>query len=376
MFKRTVFPFIKNHLFQRKALIIYGARQVGKTTLLKEFQKTIEHDSLFLNCDEPDIADALSQKTSTQLKRFLGNHKLILIDEAQRIKNIGITIKLLVDQFPEMQIIATGSSAFELSNKIIEPLTGRKFEFYLYPFSIEELNSTYTKIELHRILSERLVFGMYPQVVLAADNADRILKEITNSYLFKDMLQYQNIRNADLLKKLLQALALQIGSEVSYTELAGLLGIDRKTIEHYIHLLEKSFIIFRLNPFSNNQRNELKKMRKIYFYDNGIRNALIQNLNPIQLRQDVGSLWENFIISERIKHNQNHLIDAEGYFWRNHQHQEIDYIEQLQNQIKGYKLKWMPKPNLKAPKSFLDFYPNASFEVIHSENYLPFLGIQ
>lgn len=236
----------------------------------------------------------MTDKTSTELKAFLGDKKLIIIDEAQRVKNIGITLKLLIDNFPKMQIIATGSSSFDLSNEISEPLTGRKNEFHLYPFSIEEISQKYSKIETNRLLERRMIYGMYPEAVKGGEDLVKNLKSLAQSYVYKDILQYQNIKNPESLVKLLQALALQLGNEVSYNELAGLTGLDKNTVSNYIQILEKAFIIFRLSPFSRNLRKELKKLRKIYFYDTGIRNALIGNFNPLDLRTDAGALWKTF----------------------------------------------------------------------------------
>ncbi|GAF88241.1 unnamed protein product, partial [marine sediment metagenome] len=273
-------------LFKGKLVVIYGARQVGKTTLIKEMQKNYFDKSIYINCDEPDMREALTKKTSTELKSFIGNNNLVLIDEAQRVKNIGITLKLIVDNYPKIQVIATGSSSFDLSNEIVEPLTGRKYEFYLFPFSLEELKEIYSEIEINRIIENLTIFGMYPDIVLQKDDTAGLLREITKSYLYKDVLQYQNIKNPEVLEKLLQALALQIGNEVSFNEIARIIGIDKKTVSSYISILEKAFIIFRLKPYSKNLRSELKKLRKIYFVDTGIRNAIINNLNPFNLRQD------------------------------------------------------------------------------------------
>ncbi|MDD4271984.1 MAG: ATP-binding protein [Patescibacteria group bacterium] len=372
--KRTIQAKIEKDLFKGKIAIIYGARQVGKTTLAKEIQKKYPNDSLYLNCDEPDIRDALTNKTSTELKSFLGNKKLIIIDEAQRVENIGLTLKLLADNFSEMQILATGSSSFDLSNKIAEPLTGRKNEYYLFPFSLEELKSIYSTMEIDRILERRIVFGMYPEIVQGGDKPEQNLKSLALSYTYKDILQYQYIKNPEILEKLLRALALQIGNEVSYNELSEMVGIDKNTVAGYIQLLEKAFIIFRLGPFSRNLRNELKKLRKIYFYDTGIRNALINNLNPLELRQDVGALWENFIISERIKYNQNNFLDKNIYFWRTTQGQEIDYIEDGGGKVAGFEMKWQ-KDKFKKPKVFLEAYAGSDVELINKNSYKKFIGL-
>jgi len=371
---RIIQKRIKKFLFKGKTIIIYGARQVGKTTLVKSIQKEYVKNSAYFNCDEPDVRAALMDKTSTEIKNFFGNRKLIILDEAQREKNIGLTLKLMVDNFPSTQIIATGSSSFDLSNKIAESLTGRKYEFHLYPFSLTELNDKFSDLEINRLMGKMMIFGMYPVVALLSGDEEkgRELKELAKSYLYKDALQYQNIKNPEILEKLLQALALQIGNEVSYNELAGFLNIDKNTVANYIRILEQAFIIFRLNPFSRNSRNELKKMRKIYFYDVGIRNAIINNFNPLNLRQDVGALWENFMISERLKRN-NTGENIKSYFWRTKQGQEIDYLEEFAGKISGFELKWKQN-KWRAPKIFLEIYPKSSTLLINQNNHKKFWG--
>jgi len=366
--KRAIQDSIEKSFFKGKVIIIYGARQVGKTTLVTEIQKKYADQSLYLNCDEPDIRSAFLEKTSTEIKSFIGNKKLVILDEAQRIKNIGLTLKLMVDNFPDIQIVATGSSSFDLSNKIVEPLTGRKYEFYLYPFSLEELGSIYGELEINRILEQRIVAGMYPEIIFSGPETEQKLKTLARSYLFKDILEFQNIKNAEVIEKLLQALALQIGNEVSYNELAQTVGVDKNTVASYIQILEKAFIIFRLSPFSRNLRNELKKLRKIYFFDCGIRNAIINNLNPLNLRQDVGALWENFIISERMKHNHNNNSDKNAYFWRTREGGEIDYLEEAGGKLNGFEIKWSEE-KLKIPKVFAEAYPESEIKLINRKNY-------
>jgi predicted AAA+ superfamily ATPase len=368
---RKIQKSLENSLFQGKVIILYGARQVGKTTLVKEIQKKFADEAVYFNCDEPDIRQALTDKTSTELKEFLGNRKLVILDEAQRVNNIGLTLKLLIDSYPQMQIIATGSSSFDLSNKIAEPLTGRKFEFHLYPLSLEELKSIYSNMEIDRLIEQRMIFGMYPEIVNAQGDSGARLKELARSYLYKDILQFQNIKNNEAIEKLLQALALQISNEVSYNELAQMTGIDKNTVSSYIQILEKAFIIFRLGPFSRNLRNELKKLRKIYFYDTGIRNVLINNLNPLNLRQDRGALWENFIISERLKFNNNNDKSPNAYFWRTLQGQEIDYLEDANGKISAYEFKWQ-KDKLRQPKAFVAAY-KSEVKLINRENYREFV---
>lgn len=372
MINRIIQNSIEKALFTGKVVILYGARQVGKTTLVREIQKKYESNSIYLNCDEPDIRYALESKTSTEIKSFFGNNKLVILDEAQRIMNIGLTLKLVADNFPDIQVIATGSSSFELSNKIAESLTGRKYEFFLYPFSLEELKPIYSELEMDRLLEEKMIFGMYPEIILGGDEKQKKLKSLARSYAYKDILQFQNIKNPDVLEKLLQALALQIGNEVSYNELAAMVGVTKNTVENYVRILEQAFIIFRLTPFSRNLRNELKKLRKIFFYDTGIRNALINNFNPLNLRSDVGALWENFLIAERMKLLNNHEIEAKGYFWRTQQGQELDYLEDSGEKIQAVELKYK-KDKFKTPKSFSDAYPDAEVKLINKSNYKDFV---
>ncbi|OGI29496.1 MAG: ATPase [Candidatus Moranbacteria bacterium RIFOXYA12_FULL_44_15] len=375
MVKRKVQDLIEKALFKGKIVIVYGARQVGKTTLVKEIQKFSSKDSVYLNCDEPDIREALTNKTSTELKVFLGGKKLVILDEAQRVKNIGLTLKLLVDNFPEIQILATGSSSFDLFNEAQEPLTGRKYEFQVYPLSLEELSHVYSELEISRLLEHRIIYGMYPEVVLNEDDIENKLKSLARSYLYKDVLQYQNIKNPEAIEKLIRALALQVGNEVSYNELAGLIGIDKNTVANYIQILEKAFVIFRLEPFSRNLRSELKKLRKIYFYDTGMRNALINNLNSLDLRQDTGALWENFIISERMKYVNNNGLEKNTYFWRTVRGQEIDYLEEAGGKLSGFEFKWT-SDKFKKPKIFLDAYPGSSLELVNRNNYKKFVGLE
>jgi len=370
--KREIQDILQKSLFQGRVVILYGARQVGKTTLVKNVMTEYREDALYLNCDEIDVRQALTDKTSTELKAFIGDKRLVVIDEAQRVKNIGLTLKLLIDNFPNTQIIATGSSSFELSGKIKEPLTGRKTEFFLLPFSIKELTQVRSPLEIKRSLEDLLIFGSYPGVFLASNEREKIVRELATSYSYKDVLVYQDIRNPELLEKLLQALALQIGSEVSYSELAQLLGVNKITIENYVRVLEQAYIIFRVGPFSRNIRNELKKKRKIYFYDVGLRNALINNFNPLSLRQDVGALWENFLVIERMKKNNNLEIINNIYFWRTTTGKEIDYIEEADGVLTGYEFKWHKKTFI-APKEFLENYENSKVNLVNKDNFLDFI---
>ncbi|MFP4473508.1 MAG: ATP-binding protein [Candidatus Omnitrophota bacterium] len=371
--QRDVQRRIESHLFKGKAIVIYGARQTGKTTLARLIQQNYADDAQYYNCDEIDIRQAFGRKTVTELRPLVGSKRLVILDEAQRVEDIGLTIKIMVDNFKDVQVVATGSSAFELSDKIKESLTGRAYEFHLYPFSMRELTALYAPHELPRMINDRMIFGMYPEVVF--DNDQELLGQLADTYLYKDILAYQNIKSHDVLIRLLQALALQIGQEVSYNELGSLVGIDKKTVESYIGILEKAFIIFRLSPFSRNLRNELKKLRKIYFYDTGIRNALINNFNPPNLRQDTGALFENFLIAERIKQNSNLGRRRNIYFWRTHQQKEIDYIEEAGGELKGFEFK-TARGKYKPPREFLKAYPNSTVELINRENCIEFVKQQ
>ncbi len=372
MIKRQIQSDIEACFFKGKAVIIYGARQVGKTTLIKSIQKKDYQNSLFINCDEPDYRAILTDISSTELKEIIGSKNVVFIDEAQRVKNISLTLKLFVDNFPEKQVIATGSSSLDLSDEIVEPLTGRKYEFQLFPFALSELEDKYSFLEIQRILENRIIMGMYPEIVKKSDEAKILLKSLASSYLYKDVLQYQDIRKPELLEKLLTALALQIGNEVSYNELANLLGVSKQTVANYIQLLEKSFVIFHLSPFSRNLRNELTKLRKIYFYDTGIRNAVINNFNPMEMRQDIGQLWENFMISERLKQNAIIGRQVNTYFWRTHQQQEIDYLEDAKGKLKGFEFKWKTG-KYRIPKIFLKTYPGSEVQLISKNNFQEFI---
>ena len=378
LIKRTIQKFIEKNLFEGKIIVIYGARQVGKTTLLKVLQKQYSNKrSLFINCDEEDSRNSLYNVTSTYLKNLFKGYDIIFIDEAQRVKNIGLTLKIAIDSMPEKQLIVTGSSSFDLANEINEPLTGRKYEFHLHPFSLNEIAGSLSPFERRRLLPTWLTFGLYPDVINKPNKAEFVLNNLTQGTLYKDALEYQNIKRSELLFKLLQALAFQIGQEVSYNELANLLKTNKATVERYVYLLEQSFIIYRLTPFSRNLRNELKKLRKIYFYDVGIRNALINAYGPLEFRNDIGALWENFIISERIKYNLNHNHRTNQYFWRTRKQQEIDYLEEENQKLSAFEFKWNPKKVRKqAPKPFREAYPNTPFRSITPENYQEFVGLE
>jgi uncharacterized protein len=368
MINRSIQEQISVHLADRKAIIITGPRQVGKTTLLRSMFKG-EDSLLWLNGDEPDIRLKLQNANTSQLKSLIGPHKTLVIDEAQRIENIGLTLKLIIDNLSDVKVIATGSSSFELANKINEPLTGRKWEMNLFGFSLEELTNHFGSLEEHRQLENRLIYGSYPDVINNPGKEEQVLSALADSYLYKDILAWNKVQKSDKLELLLQALAYQVGNQVSYTELGQITGLDNETVENYIRILEQAFIIFRLGPLSRNLRNELKKTRKIYFTDNGIRNAIIKQYNPIKLRNDVGALWENFVINERRKHLNNHQINVNAYFWRTHAQQEIDYIEERNGEMDAYEMKWNPSKKWKLPKSFGEAYNVRKQLIVSPENY-------
>lgn len=370
MIKRELFQKLNEKFNKGKAIVLLGPRQVGKTTLINTCLEG--KDFLFLNGDDPEIRNLLENTGVSKLRSIIGKNSLIFIDEAQRIKDIGLIAKMIIDQFKEVQLLISGSSTLEINQSTQEPLTGRKFEYQLFPISWEEFENHVGYLEANTQLEERLIYGMYPDVLNNRSDAGEILKQLTTSYLYKDLLSITGIKKPELLDKLLKALALQIGSEVSYNELANLLQIDKNTVSKYIDLLEKAYIIFRLNSYSRNQRNEIKNNRKIYFYDNGIRNMIINNLNPLELRTDKGALWENFLISERIKLQQYNQLYTNNYFWRTVQKQEIDFVEEKNGQLTAYEFKWNSKGKAKIPASFINLY-NAIGKIIDKENFREFV---
>jgi len=372
MITRILEKTITEKLFKKKAILLMGARQVGKTTLLKKIVKDNEN-TLWLNGDEPDIQALFLNMSATRLKALLGQRNLLVIDEAQRIENIGLRLKLITDSIPEVQLIATGSSSFELASKVNEPLTGRKWEYKMFPLSFLEMVRHNGLLKEKRLLPHRLLFGYYPDVVNHPGEEKEVLKELSDSYLYKDLLTWEKIQKPDKLVKLLQALAYQVGNQVSYNELGQVCGLDSKTVEKYIILLEQAFVVFRLGSFSRNLRNELKSSKKIYFYDNGIRNALIANFNQVEMRTDVGALWENFLVSERMKYIAYSRKWVNKWFWRTKQQQEIDYLEESDGTLCAYEFKWNPKTKFRMPKTFIKTYPKAVISVIHRDNFEPFL---
>lgn len=372
MIPRTLGKIVENNLFKGKAVIVLGARQVGKTTLIRQILQN-NPDLLWLNGDELDVQNLFREISATRFKAIFGNKKIIVVDEAQQIADIGIRLKLITDTLPEYQLIVTGSSSFELANHLNEPLTGRKWEYYMYPLSFAEMVQHHGLLEEKRLVPHRLVYGYYPEVVTQQGNEETILRQMANSYLYKDIFRLEQIKKPDSVVKLLQAIAFQIGSQVSYAELAQLCGLDGKTVEKYITVLEQSFIIFRLSSFSRNLRNELKFSRKIYFWDNGIRNMLISNLSQIENRTDTGALWENFIISERKKFLHYADLWPNSWFWRTKQQNEIDYLEERNGELTAFEFKWSHDAKFRQPVTFANAYPNAGFKVIHKENMEDFL---
>lgn len=373
--QRSIQKEIEKTLFKGKVIIIYGPRRIGKTTLAKEIINTYGDQAKYINCDNIEAREALSIHDDKKLRKYLGTGKIFVIDEAQRVLNIGLSLKILVDTYPDIQIIATGSSSFDLSNRINEPLTGRYRSFTLFPISVFEIkNSFQNDFNFDKILNQTLRFGAYPEIV-SGKSEDPILylNEIANNYLYKDALEYEGIKKPEVLLNLLKLLAHQIGNEVSYNELATKLEVSRDLILHYIYVLEKAFVIFRLHPFSRNLRNEIGKKNKIYFYDIGIRNALISSFNILESRNDIGALWENFCIVERIKRIQYGQWYRNLYFWRNTRGKEIDLIEEYDGQLYGYEFKW-GFGEYKIPKEFIDEYKNSSILIVNRSNAKEFLG--
>jgi hypothetical protein len=372
MIKRILQEKLLDKFHTGKAIIILGARQVGKTTLIKQLFSD-KNEVLWLNGDEIDVQRIFEEISSTRFKAIFGNKKNIVIDEAQRIKDIGLRLKLVTDILPEYQLIVTGSSSFELSNKLNEPLTGRKWEYQMFPLSFNEMVNHHGLLEEKRMIPHRLVYGYYPEVVTKQGIEKDLLKQLCDSYLYKDILMLEQIKKPDHLVKLLLAIAYQIGNQVSYAELGQISGLDAKTVEKYILVLEQSYIIFRLGSFSRNLRNELKFSRKIYFNDNGVRNALISNFSQIENRTDTGALWENFLVSERRKYLQYSGQWANSWFWRTKQQNEIDYLEEKDGLLTAYEFKWNPTAKYRQPKLFKETYPEAGFKIIHKDNPEDFL---
>jgi uncharacterized protein len=364
--------WIKDKLYKGKVIIVIGPRQVGKTTLINEILKS--ENFLFLDGDDPTIRELLNSPNTEQLRGILGNYPLVFVDEAQRIKDIGITLKIIHDRFNDVQVLVSGSSSFELSGLTQEPLTGRKWTCFLYPISWEEWEQHAGFVRAEQSLEERLIFGMYPEILTNVAEQKELLLELSESYLYKDIFSLGLIKKPDAIHRLLQALAYQVGNEVSFNELSNLLKIDVKTVISYIELLEQAFVIFRLGTFSRNLRNEIKTNKKIYFYDNGVRNALINNFSPVSLRNDIGALWENFLISERMKFLEYHQLNREIFFWRTKFQQEVDFVETFDGKVLGFEFKWNPKQKVNFPASFVESY-KAETKVIHRDNFREFVMV-
>lgn len=373
MIDRIIAQRIAADFGSTKVIVIVGARQVGKTTLVESVAHSAQR-VLSLNCDDMDDRLDIEGKSSTQLRALLQGYDLVFIDEAQRVANIGLTIKMIADmKMPVPQVIVTGSSSLELSEGIYEPATGRHLDYELFPLSVAELVASTSAREEQRMLHQRLVYGGYPEIVTNLSDARRRLMSLADAYLYKDLLMYKGVKKPEVLQKLLRALALQIGSEVSYNELANLVGIDKATVESYISLLEKCYVIFRVDSFSRNLRNEIKKGKKIYFWDNGIRNAIIANFANPEMRTDMGMLWENYVISERKKQHAYANDYTRMYFWRTHAQSEIDLIEEHNGQLSAFEMKWSGKAKAKLPAPFAEAYSDVPFTVITPENYMQHL---
>lgn len=357
-----------------KVVVIYGARQVGKTTLLKHFVDGYKSKSLVVSGEDLHVRDYLESQSIEKLKSFIGSANLLVVDEAQAVRGVGLNLKLIVDHLPAVAVIATGSSSFELASKTGEPLTGRKFTLPLYPLAQMEIGATENPAQTRAHLEMRLIYGSYPEAVIMEDNSqrERYLQEMVASYLLKDILRFEGVRFSDKILRLLQLLAFQIGGEVSCSELGSQLGISKNTVDRYLDILEKAFVIYRRTGFSRNQRKEITKNSRFYFNDNGIRNALIRNFNPISLRDDIGMLWENYILAERLKFRDYSGLPANSWFWRTYDRHEVDLVEEAGGKLSAYEIKWSPSKS--ASGAWLDSYPGSSLQVINRENYLSFVS--
>lgn len=371
MFARTIEKRIREKINSGKAIVIVGARQVGKTTLIKKILDGLNY--LFLDADDPTIRSLLSNPNTEQLRTIIAHNKIVFLDEAQRIPGIGLTLKIITDQFKDVQLFVSGSSSFDLGNECNEPLTGRKWEYEMFPITWEEYEARIGFLKSEQQLENRLLFGFYPEVINNQGNEKETLKNLVNSYLYRDILAFSDIRKPEVLEKLLQTLALQMGNEVNYNELSQIVGINKITVQKYIEILEKGYIVFRLHSFSRNLRDEIKQNRKIFFYDNGIRNMILGNFNPLDLRIDKGPLWENFLVSERLKQNIYKDTFSKMYFWRTKQQQEIDFVEERNGRFFGFEFKWGAK-SAKLPKTFTDTY-KAEASLVNRINFRDFVII-
>lgn len=369
MIARTHEATVSEKLHRGKAIILVGARQTGKTTLIQRVFHDREY--LFLNGDDPSVRTMLTDANTEQIRRLLGEHRIVFLDEAQRIPGIGLTLKIITDQFKDVQLLVSGSSSFDMTQEVNEPLTGRKWEYTLFPVSWQEFEDHVGYLQAEQQLETRLLYGSYPEIVVSPGEERERLQQLVGSYLYRDILAYAGIRKPEVLDRLLQALAFQVGSEVNYNELAETTGLNKGTVAAYLDILEKGYIVFRLNSFARNLRNEIKRTRKVYYYDNGVRNAVIANFQPLDLRPDKGALWENFLVSERLKYNRYHNTGARMYFWRTRQQQEIDYVEERDGRLTAYEFKWKPR-TAKISSSFLSAY-NAAAHTVHRDNFREFV---
>jgi hypothetical protein len=369
--KQKQLDHLERALTPGKVVVIYGARRTGKTTLLQQFLRGVEEPYLLVSGEDITVQGYLASRSIERLSAFVGSNRLLVVDEAQKVPNIGENLKLIVDHIQEMRVIATGSSSFDLARSIGEPLTGRKTTLKLFPLAQLEIGQIEQRHQTDANLESRLIYGAYPEVVLTNDNRAReqYLRELIASYLYKDVLELDGIRHAAKISRLLQMIALQVGKEVSYAELGTGLGMSKNTIERYLDLLEKAFVIQKLSGFSRNLRSEITKNSRYYFLDNGIRNALINNFNPLDLRNDVGELWENYLVMERFKRQEYRLEHANNYFWRTYSQKEIDLVEEREGKLFGFEMKW-GAAGAKAPKEWLENYPNASWQIVNRQNYL------
>ena len=358
-----------------KVVVVYGPRRVGKTTLVRRYVQQYEPDALVVTGEDITVREYLESQSLAKLKSFVGRRRTLIVDEAQYVRQIGLNLKLLVDHVEGLRVIATGSSSFDLAQQTGEPLTGRKYTLLLLPLAQLEIGTIEAAHETKAHLETRLIYGSYPEVVLMESNEARetYLKELVASYLFKDILQLEGIRHPDKLMRLLQLVAFQVGREVAVTELGGQLGMNKVTVERYLDLLEKTYVVYGRRGFSRNLRKEITKSRRYYFYDNGIRNALISNFSPLSLRDDAGALWENYVLVERLKHNLYTGRLAESYFWRTYDRQEIDLIEAWGGHLHAAEVKWSPRSASGPPRGWRQAYPGSSFRVVHQENYLDFI---